>query len=130
MNFKSICTCQNCDQLYCAECSAAPHRWEFCSDECERNILREHINDEPMVGEMQPEKIIYRTWHWDWPWDLTSLSAWFDCKWACHGTGKYGWRFFGIVCEYHWTWKLPIRETNTPNAPKYENKIPFDNGEE
>lgn len=26
-------------------------------------------------------------------------------RWACHGTGRYGWRCFGIVCEYHWAWK-------------------------
>jgi len=53
-----------------------------------------------------PEKIVYRTWHFDWPWELTSLAAWFDHQWACHGTGHYGWRFFGLVCEYRWKWQL------------------------
>jgi len=54
---------------------------------------------------MMPEKIIYRTWHWNWPWDLIDFSSWCSWRWACHGTGKYGWRCFGIVCEYHWIWK-------------------------
>ena len=55
---------------------------------------------------MLPEKLIYRTWHWDWPWELTSFAAWYEHYWPCYGTGgKYGWRFCGIVCEYHWAWK-------------------------
>lgn len=35
MNSKSIYTCQNCDQLFCAECSNADDEDDFCSSKCQ-----------------------------------------------------------------------------------------------
>jgi hypothetical protein len=39
MSSKTICTCKNCDQLYCVECSRAEHLWEYCSEYCEQVSL-------------------------------------------------------------------------------------------
>lgn len=55
---------------------------------------------------MRPERVIYRTWHWNWPWELMTFASWISWDWACHGTGRRGWRFMGIVCEYHSKFKI------------------------